>query len=60
MFYGDSTTGTFAVGEVVKDTATVAGIAMSDQPFGLINDTTNPVVAFGTSGIFGLGFPWGR
>ncbi|KAH6911516.1 aspartic peptidase domain-containing protein [Coprinopsis sp. MPI-PUGE-AT-0042] len=59
MFYGDSTTGTFAVGEVAKDTATVAGIAMSDQPFGLINDTTNAVVAFGTSGIFGLGFPWG-
>ncbi|TFK27580.1 acid protease [Coprinopsis marcescibilis] len=59
MFYGDSTTGTFATGVVGLDTAAVAGIAMVDQPFGLINDTSNLVVMFGTAGIFGLGFPSG-
>ncbi|EAU86301.1 hypothetical protein CC1G_08025 [Coprinopsis cinerea okayama7 len=59
MFYGDSTTGTFAFGEVALDTATIAGVAMVDQPFGVVNDTDNPVVMFGTSGIFGLGFPSG-
>ncbi|KAF8660913.1 hypothetical protein AX16_001541 [Volvariella volvacea WC 439] len=59
MFYGDSTTGTFARGTVGRATATIAGIAMDDQPYGAINDTNNVIVQFHTSGIFGLGFPSG-
>ncbi|KAF8150005.1 aspartic peptidase domain-containing protein [Crassisporium funariophilum] len=57
MFYGDSTTGTYASGAVGLDTATIAGIAMTQQAFGLINDTTNAIVEFETAGIFGLSFP---
>ncbi|EKM79641.1 hypothetical protein AGABI1DRAFT_114140 [Agaricus bisporus var. burnettii JB137-S8] len=57
MFYGDSKTGTYAKGNVGFDTATVAGIAMTDQAFGIINDTTNVVLKYDTAGIFGLGFP---
>lgn len=60
LLYGDSTTGTFATGPVGLDTATIAGVAMTNQPFGVINATNNPIVQFGTSGIFGLGFPGGR
>ncbi|KAL0961195.1 hypothetical protein HGRIS_006164 [Hohenbuehelia grisea] len=59
MHYGDSTTGTFAAGPIAKDTATIAGIAMTDQFFGAVNDTSNPVVKYGAAGIFGLGFPSG-
>jgi hypothetical protein len=60
MNYGDSRTGTFAKGNVGFDTATIAGIAMTDQAFGVINDTTNIVVRYDTAGIFGLGFPTAR
>lgn len=60
MFYGDSATGTFAKGTVALETAAIAGVAMSGQAFGAINDTNNIIVQFGTSGIFGLGFPSGR
>lgn len=60
MFYGDSKTGTYAKGNVGFDTATVAGIAMTDQAFGIINDTTNVVLKYDTEGIFGLGFPVAR
>lgn len=60
MFYGDSTTGTFAAGTIGRDTATIAGVAMEDQAFGVINSTTNAIVQFNTAGIFGLGFPSGR
>ncbi|KAF9015426.1 aspartic peptidase domain-containing protein [Cyathus striatus] len=59
MFYGDSTTGTHASGSVGLDTISVAGVAMTQQAFGLINDTNNDVVQFDTAGIFGLGFPSG-
>lgn len=59
LAYGDSKTGTFARGNVFEETVTVAGITMPNQHFGAIDETTNPVVAFGTSGIFGLGFPSG-
>ncbi|KAJ3571520.1 hypothetical protein NP233_g3700 [Leucocoprinus birnbaumii] len=59
MTYGDSTSGTYAQGTVGLDTATVAGIAMTDQAFGVVNDTNNIVVQYDTAGIFGLGFPAG-
>ncbi|KAJ8514991.1 hypothetical protein ONZ45_g7520 [Pleurotus djamor] len=57
MRYGDSKTGTYASGLIGKDTVTVAGIAMTDQHFAAIHNTTNPTVRFGAAGIFGLGFP---
>ncbi|KAJ6586051.1 aspartic peptidase domain-containing protein [Mycena capillaripes] len=57
MRYGDSTTGTFASGPVAMDTVSIAGVAIENQLFGAINDTTSPVVQFGTAGILGLGFP---
>ncbi len=60
MYYGDSSTGTFAKGPIGLDTATIAGIAMTDQAFGVINDTNNAVVQYNTAGIVGLGFPAGR
>ncbi|KAF9465351.1 aspartic peptidase domain-containing protein [Collybia nuda] len=59
MFYGDSTSGTFASGTIARDTATIAGVAMTDQAFGAINSTSNAIVQFNTAGIFGLGFPSG-
>ncbi|KAF9451825.1 acid protease [Macrolepiota fuliginosa MF-IS2] len=59
MLYGDSSSGTFAKGTIGLDTATIAGIAMTDQAFGMVNDTDNPVVKYDTAGIFGLGFPAG-
>ncbi|KAG5653744.1 hypothetical protein H0H81_010831 [Sphagnurus paluster] len=59
LLYGDSSTGTFASGVAAHDTAAVAGIAMENQAFGLINSTNNPIVQFEAAGIFGLGFPSG-
>jgi len=59
MLYGDSTSGTFASGPVARDVATIAGIAMEDQKFAAVQETNSQIVAFGTSGIFGLGFPSG-
>lgn len=57
MRYGDSTTGTFASGPIASDTVAIAGVAIDNQMFAAINDTTNTVVNFGAAGIFGLGFP---
>ena len=59
MQYGDSLTGTSATATVAVDTATLAGIAITNQPFGAVSDTTNTVVQFGAAGILGLGFPSG-
>ncbi|KAF5377947.1 hypothetical protein D9615_006755 [Tricholomella constricta] len=59
LLYGDSTTGTFASGAVGLETTSVAGVAIEDQPFGLINATDNQIVQFQTAGILGLGFPSG-
>ncbi|KII86691.1 hypothetical protein PLICRDRAFT_114010 [Plicaturopsis crispa FD-325 SS-3] len=55
--YGDSTTGTFAIGPIGTDTASIAGMSMSGQQFGAIDNTTNPTITYGAAGIFGLGFP---
>jgi len=57
--YGDSSTGTNALGPVGSDTVTIAGIAMLNQQFAAINSTTNPTIQYGASGIFGIGFPSG-
>ncbi|KAJ7267592.1 aspartic peptidase domain-containing protein [Mycena haematopus] len=57
MRYGDSTTGTYATGPLSMDTVSIAGVAIDNQLFAAINDTTNTVVEFGAAGIFGLGFP---
>lgn len=57
MRYGDSTTGTFAAGPIAMDTVSIAGVAIENQLFAAIDDTTNSVVQFGAAGIFGLGFP---
>lgn len=54
--YGDSFTGTFASGPVGFDTASLSGIRIDQQPFLLVNDTSNSVVQSNVSGIFGLGF----
>ncbi|KAK7044361.1 peptidase A1 domain-containing protein [Favolaschia claudopus] len=57
MRYGDSKTGTYASGPVAADTISVAGVAIDDQLFAAIDETTNPVVEYGVAGILGLGFP---
>jgi hypothetical protein len=57
MNYGDSTTGTFASGPIGKDIATIAGLSVANQQFAAIDNTSNPIVSFGATGIFGLGFP---
>jgi hypothetical protein len=59
MRYGDSTTGTFAAGSIASDTVAIAGVAINKQLYAAIEDTTNSVVQFGATGIFGLGFPTG-
>lgn len=59
MNYGDSKTGTSASGPVGVDVATIAGVAISQQPFVAVNSTTNTLVQQGASGILGLGFPSG-
>jgi hypothetical protein len=59
MLYGDSTTGTYASGPVIQDVVTVAGISLPDQVFASIDNTTNPTISSGSSGICGLGFPSG-
>jgi len=57
MGYGDSKTGTHAIGPIVLDTVSVAGLSMDDQPFAAVNDTNNSAVENGGAGLFGLGFP---
>ncbi|KAJ6594383.1 aspartic peptidase domain-containing protein [Mycena capillaripes] len=57
MRYGDSTSGTFASGPIAMETVSIAGVAIDNQLFAAIDDTTNTVVEFGAAGIFGLGFP---
>ncbi|KAJ7045953.1 aspartic peptidase domain-containing protein [Mycena alexandri] len=57
MRYGDSKTGTYASGSLAMETASIAGVAIDNQIFAAIDNTTNTVVQFGAAGIFGLGFP---
>lgn len=59
MNYGDSKTGTSASGPIGTDTASIAGITVSLQPFVSVNSTNNPIVSEGASGILGFGFPDG-
>lgn len=59
MYYGDSSTSTFASGPIAYSSATLAGISIDNQAFVGVNATTNPIVQYGAAGIFGLGFPSG-
>ncbi|KAJ7585746.1 aspartic peptidase domain-containing protein [Mycena floridula] len=59
LYYGDSTTGTFARGPIVAGDVSIAGLSIPSQLFASIDATTNQIVRYGTSGIFGLGFPSG-
>jgi hypothetical protein len=53
MRYGDSTTGTFASGPVAMDTVSIAGVAIENQLFGAIDNTTNPGIESPSSQRFG-------
>ncbi|KAF8483152.1 aspartic peptidase domain-containing protein [Gautieria morchelliformis] len=57
LFYGDSTTGTHAFGEVGRDIVGVAGLSIRNQFFAAINDTNTTVLQTGSAGIVGMGFP---
>ncbi|KAF8328165.1 aspartic peptidase domain-containing protein [Cantharellus anzutake] len=57
LFYGDSTTGTYAFGPIGKDTVAVANLSMPNQCFAGINQTDTNVATMNSVGIFGLGFP---
>lgn len=57
LFYGDSTTGTYAFGPIAKDTVTVANLSLPNQYFAGINQTDTNVSVTGSVGILGLGFP---
>ncbi|KAF8506242.1 aspartic peptidase domain-containing protein [Hysterangium stoloniferum] len=57
LFYGDSTSGTHAFGEVGKDTVGVAGLSLTNQFFGAINDTDSSALNTSAAGIAGFGFP---
>lgn len=60
LLYGDSTTGTFAFGEIGKDIVGVAGLSIENQFFAAINNTNTTVLETGSSGILGMGFPVNR
>ncbi|KAI3607677.1 hypothetical protein WG66_005018 [Moniliophthora roreri] len=57
LLYGDSFTGTHALGLIGRDMVNLAGLGMQDQYFGAINSTNTSVLRTGSSGILGLGFP---
>ncbi|KAF9002527.1 aspartic peptidase domain-containing protein [Cyathus striatus] len=56
--YGDSQTGTYALGLIGKDSVDLAGLKLSDQYFGAVNNTNTTITNSGSAGIFGLGFPY--
>ncbi|KAL0062234.1 hypothetical protein AAF712_010916 [Marasmius tenuissimus] len=59
LHFGDSATGTSANGTVAVDTVTLAGIAIPNQAFGAVDETTLSIVQSGAAGVLGLGFPTG-
>ena len=60
LYYGDSTTGSYASGVVGVDTVSLAGVTMLEQPFALVNDTDNHIIGYNAAGILGLSFPSAR
>lgn len=60
LIYGDSRTGTHALGPIGKDTVGLAGLVMEGQYFAAVNNTNTSVSKTGSAGIFGLGFPVNR
>ena len=57
LLYGDSHTGTHALGPIGSDTVGVAGLSVPNQFFAAIVDTDTTVLEAGCAGILGLGFP---
>ncbi|KAF8839048.1 acid protease [Paxillus ammoniavirescens] len=57
LMYGDSLTGTHAIGPIGYDIVSVAGLGLQNQYFAAINNTNTSVLETGSAGIFGLGFP---
>ncbi len=57
LLYGDSHTGTRAVGPIGKDTAGIAGLVIQDQYLAAIVETNTTVLETGSAGILGFGFP---
>ncbi|KAK0211941.1 aspartic peptidase domain-containing protein [Armillaria fumosa] len=57
LFYGDSQSGTYALGTIGQDTVSLAGLHLDGQYFASINETNTSVLDTGAAGIFGLGFP---
>ncbi|KAL1948222.1 hypothetical protein VTO73DRAFT_12297 [Trametes versicolor] len=55
--YGDSLTGSYARGLVVRDTVTLAGLMTENQTFAAVDDTDNYAITNGAAGVMGLGFP---
>ena len=53
----DSSTGTFANGEIGEGTVALTEISLDNQYFAAINRTNTSFVDVGVAGIFGLGFP---
>ncbi|KAA1478680.1 acid protease [Dentipellis sp. KUC8613] len=59
LLYGDSLTGTHAIGPIGFDTAGIAQLSASNQYFAAVpqGGTNTSILQTGSSGIFGLGFP---
>jgi hypothetical protein len=60
LHYGDSETGTYALGLIGNDNVELAGLHMPKQNFAAINKTNVGLINAGSSGILGLGFPANR
>ncbi|TFY53270.1 hypothetical protein EVG20_g10194 [Dentipellis fragilis] len=59
LLYGDSLTGTHAIGPIGFDAAGIAQLSASNQYFAAVpqGGTNTSILQTGSSGIFGLGFP---
>ncbi|OCH91757.1 acid protease [Obba rivulosa] len=57
LLYGDSRTGTQAVGPIGIDSAGISGLSVPEQNFAAITNTNTTVLDTGAAGILGLGFP---
>ncbi|KAH9846729.1 acid protease [Lenzites betulinus] len=55
--YGESSTGSYARGLVMRDTVSIAGLTIQDQVLAAVDDTDNYAITNGAAGVLGLGFP---
>lgn len=60
LYYGDSSTGTHAIGPIGKDVVGLGDLTLQNQYFAAVNDTNTSVGEAGSAGIFGLGFAVNR